>query len=182
MEIAFALIGAILIQSIGCATIPKEERAYISLADCQYLHTNADFRYAQISGIDGGGWAGDPIRRDIRCGSHTVRVKVSWSNGYWDETDIDFEAVVGEHYVVYVIELRPGQDPSSVIIKQVPALAQILVGNGPLALFFPPPMPAGWWRRPKKPSRPFDGCCFIWIEEVLSREVVAGNRPGRDLR
>ena len=36
----------------------------------------------------------------------------------------------------------------------------------------PPPVPT---------ARPFDGCCYVWIEDADTREVVAGTRlPGAE--
>ncbi len=187
--IAGVLIGIILtLQPLGCSTIPKEERAYIGTLDYQYasleIETNARLPAVGISAVDNEEWNFKPIRQ----GPHTVRVVVEWSNGFHDETDLAFEAVAGKRYMVYAIELNPGQDSCTVTVNSRSFAKQLAMQMGgqvvlyTVGTFFFPFVIAHMIDeeelKKQSKARPFEGCCYIWIEDKDSREMVAGNKLG----
>lgn len=183
-RISFALVGAVLIQTIGCATIPGEEKAKIYSGSTECLETNAIFHFTQVMTLDGEAWAGG----DVSPGRHTVRVRVLWSNLFEEETDIELEAFPGKRYHVYAMELKPGQDSSIIIIKEKSIAKQFVqqfgfqLFGGFLAYVLGPAIivyaVVREFTDTRGCSRPFEGCCFIWIEDWPGRDVVAGDRPG----
>jgi hypothetical protein len=188
--IAAVLIGITITQIIGCATIPKEERADIGPFNYMDLETNAHFPLLiQLTAIDGKS-PFSTVWNEIRCGPHKVRVQVVWSNWFKDETEINFEASAGSRYVACAIELKPGQDPTSVTIDSKSVVSQMgdVVGKGLLTGAAPLVLPFAIievFRRKMDAqkkygtlSRPFGDCCYVWIENMQTKQVVGGNKPG----
>jgi hypothetical protein len=70
--------------------------------------------------------------------------------------------------LIQPLDSTSGQHPGSASAKEA-KLEETMVATISLAVE-PPPVPT---------ARPFDGCCYVWIEDADTREVVAGTRlPG----
>lgn len=129
-------------------------------------------------------------------GSHTVLVRLEWSNHWIDETELVVGAEAGHRYAIVSFELAPGQAEAKAEVtlldaRPKPTYGQIAAGGAaagalqgalPMIILTAPV----WWpiyeiaqKHPPPPpkGRPFDNCCFVWIQEVDSGAIVAGSRP-----
>ena len=126
---------------------------------------------------------------EILPGRHTIGTAVEWSNGFRDSNNLDFSAMAGKKYVVAIYELQPGEDPAKAeyrepsVVKAV-ALAPVrlaAMGATPIILFFtwPALVYIAAQERKKEPpkDRPFNGCCFVWIQDTDTGALVAGVSP-----
>jgi hypothetical protein len=126
---------------------------------------------------------------EILPGHHKVVTDVEWSNGFEDQTDLDFSAMAGKKYVVGIYELRPGEDPAKATFRE-PSLGKAIamaplkvlaIGATPIVLFFTWPAwvyIAAQERKQGPPkNRPFDHCCFVWIQDADMGETLAGVSP-----
>jgi hypothetical protein len=95
-----------------------------------------------------------------------------------------FDAVAGKRYSIFAIELKPGQDPTTVAIhglsfgeemRRMP----LYVIRVPLACILSPYFFLKVGKAVVLPpsARPFEDCCFLWIEDMETGEVVGGMRP-----
>jgi hypothetical protein len=130
----------------------------------------------------------------ISPGPHKIETVLRWSNRWKERRELAFEVLAGHNYVLGTYELTPGQDLVNVVIKretptyisgwQIPfwAIAYpvivIVVFGGSLVL-----LPVGLIAlsfellTPTPTDVPFKDCCFVWIEDVSTNQVVAGAKP-----
>lgn len=149
--------------------------------------------------------SGDPSQVDLSPGPHALNVYVKWSNGYMDGTSLAMNAEAGRNYRVNAFELHPGQNPDDAMLRPGPprrpvtadrslgmdlassamigAVSGAIYGSaflwGPFYLLYQavspstPSTPA-----PSEPkARPFEKCCFVWIEDMSDGALVGGERP-----
>jgi len=105
----------------------------------------------------------------ILPGPHKLVIEVEWSNGFRENTELEFTAVEGKKYIAALYELS---EPSRSIMTG-PEVAEIVLLLSPFLL------PWGLYELSKEPpkERPFNGCCFVWIQDDESGVVVAGVSP-----
>jgi len=128
-----------------------------------------------------------PRAKELQPGAHTASVAVTWSNGWTDRTELQFEVQPEKWYWVLAYELKPGEQRECADIRMVTfgeslgmsAIEGAAMGTAPL--WFPI---AAVYSGMKKifghespQNRPFDGCCFVWVQERESGAVIAGERP-----
>ena len=135
-------------------------------------------------------------------GAHTFVVAVPWSNGWQDQTELTFEAQGRKRYWILTYELAPGEPEETAEIRRytdgevalheaeavtIISLASPVVYAAGLLI-----LPYEGYRGVRKllraekeeekkepaTSRPFERCCFVWVQEEESGAVVAGERPG----
>ncbi len=122
---------------------------------------------------------------EMLSGPHKVGIGVHWSNGFEDNTDLDFSAVGGKKYTLAIYELSPGEDPATVELSNPP---QSFLGPDTktaltlLLITLPLWLPFAIYEWSKEPEalpkeRPFNGCCFVWIQDEETAEVIAGVSP-----
>ena len=145
--------------------------------------------------------SGSPFQVDLIPGPHALNVSVKWSNGYMDETSVAMNAEAGRNYRVNAFELYPGQNPDDATLRPGPPrpvrsfgadlASQAMLGAatgavygsaflwGPFYLLYKavspstPSTPAP----PEPKARPFEKCCFVWIEDMSNGALVGGKIP-----
>jgi len=166
----------------GCATTPIPPQATVA---CGVEWQKGRVRGIALHSVDGAG--GAPEFRELPPGRHSVAVKVTWSNEWSDQTDLQFEAQPDKWYWVLAYELAPGEPRTGADIRMHgfgqslgrSALEGAAAGSAPLWL----PIAAVYWGVQKiaggaaPQERPFAGCCFVWVQEKESGVVIAGERP-----
>ena len=118
---------------------------------------------------------------------HTFVVTVEWSNHWQDQTSLTFEAQAGKQYLLLTYELAPGESEEktevrrrTVIEKAGGVLILSVLLTPPVSLLtLPYAVGTAVQGLSEQPgiSRPFERCCFVWIQEEESGNVVAGERP-----
>jgi len=113
-----------------------------------------------------------------------VRVTTTWSNFHEDETDLAFDALAGKKYSIFAIELKPGQDPTTVTIHRLSfgeemGLMPLELIRVPLAYILSPYffLKVGKALVLPPSARLFENCCFLWVEDMETGEVVCGMSP-----
>ena len=123
---------------------------------------------------------------EILPGVHRIEVEAKWSNGWKDKTELTFSAMAGERYLVGIYELRPGEDPKTADFREwtsgevagVSFLRGALMPPFPISIFLAPLIVSARIIAEKlAEDRPFQDCCFLWIQEKESRRVLAGVTP-----
>jgi hypothetical protein len=127
-------------------------------------------------------------------GARKVLIESRWSNSFVDKSEINFVVEAGKKYLIGIYELKPGQDPATADFHERSSAYQLgvaaaegsamgtLHGLAPVIIIF------GWpfllylalreRPEPKPPQpRPFEGCCFVWIQDEQTAEVIAGTTP-----
>ena len=124
---------------------------------------------------------------DLLPRGHTFVVAVEWSNGWKDETELTFEAQAGKQYLLLTYELTPGESEEKAgvrrhtVIEETGGLLVFSVLMSPPASLLTLPYAVGTalQRLVEQPgtSRPFERCCFVWIQQEESGAVVVGEQP-----
>lgn len=132
----------------------------------------------------------------LESGSHTILTRLQWSNHWMDDTELAVQVAAGHRYAIMSFELAPEQHPKNAQLQLMDARPEpplwmyaaggatygALIGALPVIIMtaplwgpaylisqkYPPPPPT---------SRPFENCCFVWIQDVDSGAVVAGSSP-----
>jgi len=127
-------------------------------------------------------------------GAHTFGVSVQWSNGWQDQTALTFRAQPAKRYWILSYELAPGEPEERAEIRQHTKAeeASLLLLKGvmfaPVVILSPFVVGGalgyqgvqkllGEETREQVTGRPFERCCFVWIQDEETGEVVAGERP-----
>jgi hypothetical protein len=145
-------------------------------------------RSVEIVSVDG-----EKVREtaiEILPGVHRIEVEAKWSNGWKDKSELPFSAMAGERYLVGIYELRPGEDPETADFREwtsgevagaasVAFLGGALMGTAPFPFIFLEPLIVSARVIADKlaEDRPFQDCCFLWIQEKESGRVLAGVTP-----
>ena len=115
-------------------------------------------------------------------GRHVVTVGAWWSNSSRskdiEKTQLTLDAQPGKKYVALIYELERGQDPATAEIREKTFGEQVIRFGwgdalGPLMLF----AVLFVLNKPAPISRPYNDCCFVWIQDAETGEVVAGTSP-----
>jgi hypothetical protein len=123
---------------------------------------------------------------EILPGVHRIEVEAKWSNGWKDKSELTFSAMAGERYLVGIYELRPGEDPKTVDFREWTSgeVAGAVIGGTLLMSPFPISIfldslivSARVIADNLAKDRPFQDCCFLWIQEKESGRVLAGVTP-----
>jgi len=93
--------------------------------------------------------------------------------------------MAGERYLVGIYELRPGEDPKTADFREwtsgevagVSFLGGALMGTPPFIFLAPLIVSARIIAENLAEDRPFQDCCFLWIQEKESGRVLAGVTP-----
>ena len=178
------LVSTLIVAQIaGCASV-HEERPNVLIADSHYFRTNATIPVEHKFTVVDQDRAQAPGMLRLPVGLHTIQVSVIWSNGYKEAADVAFEVIANERYVFYAVERGVTQDPSSIIIR--PKTAQEQLGDDAVESFlwgfapfwFPFSVTDALRRqRLSAAGRPFETCCFVWVAEVQTGRIVAGQPP-----
>lgn len=179
----------------GCAsltarkTAPDHARVKIQPSEWVRGHMATWQRVPVVRSIDGvspqGGGAGP---YNLLPGPHTVIVAVEWSNGWTDETALTFTAQAGQQYLLLTYERAPEEPEAQAAVRQR-TLAEQAVGLVVFSVLLAPPVSlltlpygvvTGVQRLVAQPGthRPFERCCFVWMQDEASGVVVSGERPG----
>lgn len=179
---------AVLSQFAGCASNPTVPRAR---AELSYGFYETNGRSVSLRGL---AVDGKPLgtKEYVVAGAHKVTVTVEWSNGWEDDNTLDVDLADSRQYVILVFELASGQAPSGAVLTPPrpgselleisgKALAQgALIGALPLIIVTAPIWGPIWYLTHKGTAasgRPFENCCFIWIQDVSTEAAVAGKGP-----
>jgi hypothetical protein len=134
----------------------------------------------------------DNFTVEMLPGAHKVLIESTWSNNFLDKSEISFIAEAGKKYLIGIYELKPGQEPSTADFHERSSAYQfgraaasgaaqgtfegllpvIIIFGSPLLLYL------ALQKAPEPPkSRPFENCCFVWIHDEQTAEVIAGTAP-----
>jgi hypothetical protein len=149
--------------------------------------------FAELVSFDGSNITRpDTLVIEMLPGAHKVLIESRWSNSFVDKSEINFIVEAGKKYLIGIYELKPGQDPATAGFHERSSAYQLGVaaakdtamgtpqGLLPLIIMF------GWpfllylalREAPEPPqSRPFEGCCFVWIQDEQTAEVIACTSP-----
>jgi hypothetical protein len=122
---------------------------------------------------------------EVLPGVHRVEVQAKWSNGWKDKSELTFPAMAGESYQVGIYELRPGEDPETADFREwtsveVAGAASVtaLMAIPPINIFLAPLIVSARVIGDElAKDRPFQDCCYLWIQEKESGKVLAGVTP-----
>lgn len=171
--------------------LPPDQVALVSSHVESYRKGGA--RSVEIVSVDGEKARETSI--EILPGVHRIEVEAKWSNGWKDKTELTFLAMAGERYLVGICELRPGEDPETADFRdrtfmEKAGKAALVFSVGVLIapiMAFPYnvlllPILAGisaqgFAAEKLAQGRPFQDCCFLWIQEKESGKVVGGVTP-----
>jgi hypothetical protein len=186
-----ALISAVM--ATACSPLQMYRGNRLRPDQVAVISSNVDHywkggaRSAKIVSVDG-----EKVREtsiEIIPGAHTIEVEAKWSNGWKEKTELNFFAMAGERYLVGIYELRPGEDSETADFREwtsteVAGVAGLSFLGGALtapAFFFLAPLILSWQVIADKLAggRPFDDCCFVWIQEKESGRVLGGITPRR---
>ena len=154
-----------------------------------------------VSAVDGTpeSWFGGRGPYVVVPGPHTFVVSVPWSNGWTDQTELMFQAAPGTNYVILTYERASDEPQEKAEVRKLAATERLLSGlsrdfgqgmaMSPLGAFVIVGVGVGYltyWgvhklleeKTEPATGRPFEHCCFVWIQDEESGEVVAGEGPG----
>lgn len=177
----------------GCAAAPAPPEPPDRVWVLGVSGPSSDYRtekgsLAQVSSllIDG-----SPGSRAV-AGRHRIEAKVRWSNGFEEAVALYATLAAGRQYRVFAFEVASGEDPSAAVVRHPTAgemlgegamesvvmtglivLAPVVVAGAVITA----PLSMAADELPTPTTRPFDGCCFVWLEEPSSKEIVAGSSP-----
>ncbi|MFC4524360.1 hypothetical protein [Cupriavidus pinatubonensis] len=133
----------------------------------------------------------------LEPGSHAIVARIRWSNHCTDDTELTLEVTANHRYAIGSFELASDQHPEDarvLLLGEIPrpslgmaaasgAASGALLGSLPLVIMTAPVWGPVYLISRKNPTRlptnrPFENCCFVWIQDVDSGELVAGSRPG----
>lgn len=186
----------------GCASIGRslkktltgnQERAHVVIQPTEWVRGHvATWQQApvvlSIDGIPALSFGGGYGPYDVLPGTHTFVVAVTWSNGWKDETELPFAAQAGKEYLLLTYERAPGEPEEKAGVRKR-TITEKAVGVVVLSVLLSPPVSlltlpyvvgTALQRLVEQPgtTRPFERCCFVWIQEEESGVVVGGERPG----
>ncbi|MCU0965628.1 MAG: hypothetical protein MUF08_11385 [Burkholderiaceae bacterium] len=115
-----------------------------------------------------------------------------WSNDFEEAVALDATLAARRLYRVFAFEMSPGADPATAMVRK-PTTSEML-GDGAKAsvvmtglIVLAPVVVAGALitaplsmaadESPAPTTRPFAGCCFVWLEDSSSKDIVAGSSP-----
>ena len=120
-------------------------------------------------------------------GTHSIEVRVEWSNASEDVTRLHFEGETGKRYVALAYELAPGEAREQALVRPLTYPRSLLraaaggAAEGAATLWVPIVVIYQGAKKlygTSEPStRPHEKCCFVWIQEEEGGAVVAGERP-----
>ena len=176
------------------------ERAHVTVQPPGWVQGHVwELPKSGILSIDGIGVPGHGYYA-VAPGAHTFVVAVDWSNRWLDQTELTFEAQAGKQYLLLTYELAPGEPEEKAEVRKyttgekawgkakegtLATLVALLII--PLSVILVPVGVVQSVRaltgseggvRVAGAGRPFERCCFVWIQEEESGAVVAGERPG----
>jgi hypothetical protein len=168
---------------LGCATTPA----------APYLVTGSEWtkgRVRQLSLVGVDGRAIHPARAggaELSPGRHDVDIRVEWSNANADVTQLQFEAEPQVRYVALAYELTAGEARENARVRPFTYPESLWRGlaegaaTGAAPLWVPVVLIYRGVRKVYGASapatRPYEGCCFVWIQEEAGSALVAGERP-----
>ena len=119
-------------------------------------------------------------------GQHDFLVTATWSNEFKDTTRFVAEVQPGKTYFVLIYELERGQDPKTADVRQK-SFAELILsagGAGVLGALATFGWPIALYHETRKApdKRPFEGCCYVWLEDAASGQIVAGTSPREPTR
>jgi hypothetical protein len=181
--------GVVVILASGCASKQSgrssgsedSRPAYINIARSEWYSTTAcQVVDCYLKEIDGIKFNGD---RGLAPGKHVIKIRARWSNGYYEEFDLDIDALAAASYEIIALEMRYGEEDKATmkrlsvfpegiahIFMMAPAkfveylLDPFYIRTALTELF--PPL-----------SRPPGRQCFLWVEDVETRQLIDGTRP-----
>lgn len=118
----------------------------------------------------------------VPSGRHDVLVTATWSNDFRDTTHLVVDVQPGKTYLVLLYELERGQDPATAEVRPgtFGEMMLLAAGAGVVQGF----MVFGWpllllpeIGKTVPDSRPFEGCCYVWMQDAETGNVVAGTSP-----
>ena len=191
-SIAVIVLAAFLCQMTGCAFLLPD----MTTSSFVQVGTWEEWRHGRASSpiilkIDGE-LPQKPFWH-VAAGVHTFVVAVEWSNGWQDQTELTFEARAGGWYVISTYELAPDEPEEEADARRYTDLEQLARAilttplHSPLIVIgLAIPLVAYWGVRKMvgkdeevvRDARPFERCCFVWVQEGECGRVVAGERPG----
>ena len=171
----------------ACASTPNRlEQSHAYLETTQGYVTNGKDVKIYFDSIDG--------QRSSRCctwvmsGLHKIVIEVEWSNGYVEKVEFSIDTEPRGKYLFGAFELKPGQDQTDAVLRRKTfaedmadaglegAAEGALVGGGWIVA-----MPIWLFSKHSKhehaKERPFERCCFIWIEDADNHKLIEGKRP-----
>jgi hypothetical protein len=123
----------------------------------------------------------------LEPGQQILFVTVDWSNGWTDTTELQFDVKPQTWYWALAYELKPGEKREDADIRMLTFGESMKkaglegAGEGLAPLLFPIYITyVGLKKTAGQESphnRPYEGCCFVWIQEKESGKLVAGERP-----
>ena len=185
--LSIATAVAVGTQSAGCASTTKENKYGLPENQVARIVPGFDWVAGKAGGLGPLSVDGiEDFHHVVLPGNRAVEISASWSNKFRDVTRLAVNAQPGRQYVVLIYEMEQGQDVSTVEIRPKTFGEQLLeegVGcMGPgcgLMLIFALPFIIYQAANTPKPatSRPHEGCCFVWIQDLQTSQVVAGISP-----
>lgn len=178
-----ALSALTLAGFLGCA----------AAGTTSYLVSGTEWTKGQVRQVDLASVDGDPIHPAraggvaLPPGPHSIDVRVEWSNGSADVTQLRFEAEAQKRYVALAYELAAGEARESARVRPFTypeslwraAAAGAATGAAPVwapvVLIYRGLQKIHGASAPA--TRPREGCCFVWIQEEAGGALVAGERP-----
>jgi hypothetical protein len=184
---------AITVSAIGgCAVTPSTaeppDRVWVLgvSGNSDYRTENGSLARVSSQLIDG-----NPDSKAV-AGRHRIEVKVRWSNDFEEAVALDATLAARRLYRVFAFEMSPGADPAKAMVRK-PTTSEML-GDGAKAsvvmtglIVLAPVVVAGALitaplsmaadESPAPTTRPFAGCCFVWLEDSSSEDIVAGSSP-----
>jgi hypothetical protein len=159
------------------------------LAGCQSMQT-ADMPEPSPENavsLIGASSGGPQVPLKATPGLISVEIEVSWSNGAKDETLLGLEASPASELLVLAYERGRGFLPAASRLRRpAPARASSFDWTGALNYCGPcfalVILTAPIWLPIKAQAnrsalRPSPDCCFVWIEDAKTGEIVAGSSP-----
>jgi hypothetical protein len=192
-KIAYLLIFTLITQLLGCATVANNKEQYADLYEDGYYTNGKKFLITYILVDDE-----QTFDSRIAPGHHKVTAEVIWSSEQKETVVLEGDFLAGKKYVLLGYELSKDQDPSSAVVRPKNNKEQFgeattgslsegfFKGMFPLIILTAPIwVPIAIITNQSKSNafgKPFDGCCFIWIEESETRKIISGKSPNNNLK
>lgn len=185
--IAIAVAVSLCAQSTGCVSTTKENKYGLPEDQVARIVRGSDWVAGRAGGLGPLSVDGiEDFHHVVLPGNRAVKISASWSNKFHDVTRLAVNAQPGRQYVVLIYEMEQGQDVSTVEIRPK-TFGEQLSGEGigcigpgcGLILIFALPFIIYQAANAPEPAtaRPHEGCCFVWIQDLQTSQVVAGVSP-----